>query len=149
MATKRTVPSEENKQIARRFPEEIASEGNFDLIDEICAEDMIDHSPFWEMRGREAVKEQNRALFEAFGDFSATVEDIAAEGDTVAMRVTVRGTHEGEFMGLEPTGRSFEIGNMVFTRIEDGRIAERWVQPDMLGLLRQLGVETIPEAPVA
>lgn len=147
MATKWVVSVEENKEIARRFPEEVATEGNLDLIDDICAEDILDHSPMWEVRGRDALKEQSRAVFEAFGDFSATVEDVVAEGDMVAMRVTVRGTHDGEFMGLEPTGRSFEFGNMVFTRIEDGRIAERWVQPDLLGLLRQLGAETIPESP--
>jgi predicted ester cyclase len=80
----------------------------------------------------------------AFGDFSATVEDIVAEGDTVAMRVLLQGTHEGEFMGVEPTGRKFEIENMVFTRIEAGKIAERWVQPDMLGWLQQLGAVDQP-----
>lgn len=146
MATKRTISVEANKEIAQRFPEEVATAGNVDLIDELCAEDVVDYSPTWEVHGRDALKEHLNGFLEAFGDFSATVEDVVAEGDTVAMRVTVRGTHEGEFMGIEPTGRSFEIGNMVFTRIEDGQIVERWVQPDMLGLLRQLGVEAIPEA---
>lgn len=138
--------TEENKRVVRRFPEEVATEGNIDVIDEICAEDVLDHSPLGDVEGREELKEQASYLLTAFGDFSATVEDIIGEGDTVAMRVTVRGTHEGEFMGVEPTGEAFEVQNMVFTRVKDGQIAERWVQPDMLGMLQQLGVVEPPEA---
>ena len=139
-----TTSIEENKQVARRFPEEVATEGNIDLIDEICTEDVVDHSPLGDQQGREMVKAQIEELREAFGDFSATVEDAIAEEDRGAMRVTLRGTHEGEFMGIEPTGEEFEVQNMVFTRIEDGKIAERWVQPDMLGLMQQLGVVESP-----
>jgi steroid delta-isomerase-like uncharacterized protein len=138
--------TEENKRLTRRFPEEVATKGNTDVIDEISSEDIIDHSPLGEVRGREELKEQIEYLRTAFGDFSATVEDIVAEGDTVAMRVTLRGTHQGEFMGVEPTGNEFEVRNMVFTRIEDGKIVERWVQPDTLGLMQQLGVVESPAA---
>ena len=139
-----TTTSEENARIARRYPEEVATEGRVDLIDEICTEDVIDHSPLGDVRGREDLKAQIETLREAFGDFSATVEDTVAEGDTVAMRVTLRGVHEGEFMGVDPTGTEVTVGNMVFTRIEDGLIAERWVQPDMLGMLTQLGAIDLP-----
>lgn len=106
------------------------------------AADAVEHGPFSEepIRGRERRKEQLETVLAAFPDFEATVEDVVAEGDTVAMCVTLRGTHEGEFMGIEPTGKSFEVQNMVFTRIEDGKIVERWIQPDMLGMLQQLGV---------
>jgi steroid delta-isomerase-like uncharacterized protein len=135
-----TAASEKHKRIARRFPEEVATEGNFDLIDELCTVDVIDHSPDGEIHGREELKAHMAAYRSAFGDFSATVEEAIAEGETVAMRVTLRGTHVGEFMNVAPTGNEFEVANMVFTRIEDGRIAERWVQPDMLGLLQQLGM---------
>ncbi|WP_336360737.1 ester cyclase [Haladaptatus sp. ZSTT2] len=135
---------EKNKQIARRFPEEIATEGNIALIDEYCAADIIDHSPFGDVEGRDAVKKQIEELRTAWADFSATVEEVIAEGDMVAMRVTLRGTHEGAFMGLEPTGKRFEVQNMVFTRIKDGKIAERWVQPDTLGMMQQLGVVDLP-----
>lgn len=138
--------TEENKRIVRRFPEDVATEGNVELIDDLCAEDVIDHNPLGEANGREELKEHIGRLRTAFGDFSATVEDIVAEDDTVAMRVTLRGTHDGEFMGVEPTGREFEIQNMVFTRVTDGKIAERWVQPDVFGLLVQLGVVEPPGA---
>lgn len=143
MAATSTI--KENTRIARRFPEEVATEGNVELVDELVTEDVIDHSPFGEMRGREELREQAEYLHAAFSDLSATVEDAVAEGDTVALRVNVSGTHEGEFMGIEPTGREFEIQNMVFFRFDDGKIAERWVQPDMLGLLQQLGVVELPE----
>lgn len=134
-----------NEALARRFPEEVAATGDVDLIDEICAEDVADHSPLGEVRGREELKAQMRRIRAAFSDFTATVEDTVSEGDTVAMRVTLRGTHDGEFMGVEPTDNRFEVQNMLFTRIEDGRIVERWVAPDMLGMFRQLGIVDLPE----
>ncbi|WP_227355644.1 ester cyclase [Haladaptatus salinisoli] len=140
-----TETTEENKRLARRVPEEIATERNFDLVEEVYAEDCVEHAPFGEpATGREATEEQLRSFIGAFPDFEATVEDAVAEGDTVAMRVTLRGTHEGEFMGIEPTGNSFEVQNAVFTRVEDGKIAERWVMPDTLGMFRQLGVVESP-----
>ncbi|MFB6135716.1 MAG: ester cyclase [Halobacteriaceae archaeon] len=135
-----TTSTAENKRIARRVPEEIATENDLDLIDELYATDAVEHDPFGEHEGRAAIRANMERVRAAFPDISATVEDVVAEGDTVAMRVTLRGTHEGEFMGVAPTGRSIEVANAVFTRIADGQIAERWVQPDALGLLQQLGV---------
>jgi steroid delta-isomerase-like uncharacterized protein len=136
--------TEENRRIARRVPEEVATEGRLDLIDELYAEDAVEHDLLEDQHGREAIREGLERVFAAFPDLTATVEDDVAEGDTVAMRVTLRGTHEGELVGVEPTGREFEVGNQVFTRIEDGRIVERWVQPDLLGLMRQLGLVDPP-----
>lgn len=135
---------EENKRIARRFPEDVATRGDLDLIDEICTEDVVDRSPQGESRGLAAVKEQIEGLRDAVDDFSATVEEVVAEGDTVVMRVTLAGTQTGEFMGIPATGKSFSVDNVVFTRIEDGKIAERWVMPDMLGVMQQLGVLELP-----
>ncbi len=140
MATE-TQRAEQNKQIARRVPEELATDGDLDLIDELFAADAVEHDPFGDHGGRAAIREGMERLLAAFPDFSATVEEIVGEADLVAMRVTLRGTHEGEFAGVEPTGRAFEVGNSVFTRIEDGMIAERWVQPDTLGMLQQLGID--------
>lgn len=130
----------DTKELARRVPEDVATGQNLDLIDDLFAEDFVEHGPFGrETRGLAENREAFEAFLSAFPDIEATVENIVAEGDTAAMRVTLRGTHEGEFMGLEPTGESFEAQNMVFTRVADGKIAERWLQPDMLGMLQQLG----------
>jgi len=142
MAT--TTSSEENKRIARRFPEEVATGGDVDRIDELCTEDVVDRSPLGEVHGRAELKAQIQSVLTAFPDMTATVEDVIAEGDTVAMRVTLTGTHDGEFMGFEPTGNSFEATNMVFSRIEDGQVAERWVNPDVFGMLTQVGVVDVP-----
>lgn len=137
--------SDTNAQTARRYPEEIATKQSLDVIDELLTENYVEHGPFGqETVGRDADKEKMRAFLDAFSDFEATVEDVVSEGDTVALRVTLRGTHDGEFMGIAPTGKSIEIQNMVFTRIEDGKIAERWVQPDTLALMQQLGVVELP-----
>ncbi|MFC6863214.1 ester cyclase [Halomicroarcula sp. GCM10025817] len=135
----------DNKRIARQIPEAVATAGDLDLIDTICAVDLADHSPLGEIESRAEFREQMESIRGAFSDFSATVDDVVAEGDTVAMRVTLRGTHDGPFMGIEPTGNEFEVSNMVFTRIEDGKIAERWVLPDMLGMLQQVGAVDMPE----
>lgn len=139
-----TPDEAENKRIARRFPEEVATGGKTELIDEICIEDVVEHSPLGERRGREALKEQSEYIHTAFPDVGVTIEDAVAEGDTIAQRLTFHGTHKGEFMGIEPTGAEVEIANMLFTRIKDGRIAERWLLPDTLGLLQQLGVVELP-----
>ena len=106
----------------------------------VGTEDFTEHTPMWETRGRDNAKQEMEEFLSSFSDFSATVEDIIAEDDTVAMRVTLQGTHDGEFQGIDPTGADFEVQNMVFTGIEDGKIAEWWIQPDMLGMMRQFGV---------
>ena len=64
-------------------------------------------------------------------------------GDVVALRVTLKGTHTGEFMGIEPTGEEFEFLNLVWNRMADGQVAERWVVPDMLTFFAQLGLEEV------
>lgn len=99
---------EENKQLARRVPEDIATEGNLALLDEVYAEDAVEHTRLGDDQGRTAIRDSFKNFLDVFTDFSATVEDIIAEADTVAMRVMLRATQEGEFMGIEPTGETFE-----------------------------------------
>ena len=136
---------EANKRLARRVPEEIATERNSDAIDEVFAVDAVEHGSFGRSAtGRDEIRARIEGFHDAFPDFEARVEDIVAEGDLVAMRVTLSGRHEGDFMGREPTGKSFEAGNVVFTRIEDGMIAERWIQADVTGIMRQLGFQGDP-----
>lgn len=139
-----TTTERENVRIARQVPEDVATEGDLDLVEDVYAADAIEHDPFGDHEGVEEIREGMAQLRAAFPDFSATVEDVFASGDRVAMRVTLRGTHEGEMMGVEATGKSFEVQNLVITRIADGKIAERWVQPDTLGMLGQLGVVEVP-----
>ena len=136
--------AEENKHIARRIPEEILTEGKLDLVEELFAQDAVDQAPLGKDTGWDEIRAGMETMRGAFPDLKATVEDVVSEGDTVAMRITLRGTHEGEFVGREPTGKTMEVGSMIFTRIDDGKIVERWAQPDTLGLFQQLGIVTLP-----
>lgn len=136
----------QTKAVANRYPEEVATGGHTDRIDEICTEDVAEHGPLGELQGREALKEASRQIQSAFSDLSVTVEDAVVEGNTVAQRLTFRGTHDGEFMEIPPTGNRVEIPNMAFIRIEDGQIAERWLLTDLFGLMQQLGVVDPPSS---
>ena len=110
-----TTP-EENKRLVRRIREEIEQQGNLDAIDEIFAEDVVTHTPVGEFRGPDAIREMYESDSEVFKDSTETIHSVVAEGDTVAMRLTESGTHNGPFMGIEPTGRPFEIETMSFFR---------------------------------
>lgn len=134
----------ENRAIVRRFAEAFVNESDYDTAEEFLAEDIVDYTPLGETTGRDAVLETTKELRRAFPDFVVSPEAIIADGDTVAVRMTQRGTHEGPFMGNPPTGNTFEIEAMAFLRLADGKIVERRVRPDVLGLFRQLGLEELP-----
>ena len=81
----------------------------------------------------------------AFPDVSFTVEDMIAEGDKVVDRMTWQATHQGPFMGIPPTGNRLTVTEIHINRIAEGRIVERWAQPDLLGLMQQLGAVPAPD----
>lgn len=137
---------EQNKELVRRIPEAVFGEGNLDLLDELYAEDAVEHNAMGVHQGRPAIRESFQAFLTAFPDISQTVENIVAEDDTVAIHITSRGTHKRALMGIEPTDNEIEVQQMFFVRIEDGMIVERWFLPDSLGLLQQLDVVEFPPA---
>jgi predicted ester cyclase len=93
------------------------------------------------------LKQMAPAFRTAFPDIELVTEDLVAEGDQVVDRVTVRGTHRREFMGIPPSGRRFEMEEIHIARIVDGKIVERWTQFDVFGLLQQIG--GIPGSPAS
>jgi steroid delta-isomerase-like uncharacterized protein len=95
--------------------------------------------------GREQLKLRAGALISAFSPCTFKIEDIVAEGDRVAVRWRSRGTHSGEFMGIPPTNRSYEIAGIDFHRLADGRMAEHWHVVDQLSQLQQLGLLPSPQ----
>src|SRR5215203_5311166 len=103
--------AEENKAIFRRYAEEVGNQQNFELVDEIF-ERYISHQPDGSTleRGPKDVKRFHREFRSAFPDFHISIEDQIAEGDKVVSHYTIRGTHQGDFRGLAPTGK--EIGNL-------------------------------------
>ena len=97
--------TKENKEIVRRFAETFVNGGNYDTAEEFLAEDIVDSTPLGVGTGRDAVVNATREVRTAFPDFSVTLHELVADGDMVAVRMTQRGTHEGVFMGNEPTGK--------------------------------------------
>ncbi len=139
-------PLAENKARMRDFYDEVFNKHNLDAFDEFCTADFVDHNlPPGYAPGREGVKQLFKGFFAGFPDLQVSVEDIIAEGDKVAARVTVRGTHKGEFMGIAATGKEITLSVMDFVRISEGKAVERWGVEDMLGMMHQLGVIPAPE----
>jgi steroid delta-isomerase-like uncharacterized protein len=137
--------SEENKQKARRFLEEAFNEGNLGVVDEIFASDYVLHDPAIpdEIRSPEGVKGFVQMYRSAYPDTDITVEDQIAEGDDVATRWTARGTHQGELMGIPPSGNRVEVTGITVDRFSGGQFVESWTSYDALGMMQQIG--TIPE----
>jgi steroid delta-isomerase-like uncharacterized protein len=135
------VLAEENKAIVRRFVDEVQSEGNIDTIDELCSPEFVNHSaPPGAPSNREGVKQVTAMFRQAFPDSNFTVEDMVAEGNKVATRKTFHGTHQGEFLGIPPTGQRVSIELIDIVRIAGGKVVEHWSMGDNLRMMQQLGV---------
>ena len=135
------MSAEQNKTLVRRFVDEVQSGGNIDAIDELCSPEFVNHSaPPGVPSNCEGVKQVTAMFRQAFPDSHFTVEDMITEGDKVATRKTFHGTHQGEFMGIPPTGQQVSIGLIDIVRIVDGRVVEHWSMGDNLGMMQQLGV---------
>jgi steroid delta-isomerase-like uncharacterized protein len=131
--------TEENKALVRRWFEEI-DRGNLAVIDELLAEDYVDHNPPLPdlPEGREGVRLASELLLQAFPDAVHVIEEQRAEGDRVLTRVLVRGSFTREFLGFPPSGKPVELRGVAVHRIEHGRLAEHWAQADMLAFAQQL-----------
>jgi steroid delta-isomerase-like uncharacterized protein len=135
--------SEENKELVRRYLYAF-NEQDRETLSEVLAEDVIEHGAYEELHGFEEIADFLDAHFETFPDYSGSTETMVAEADTVTVRYTVKGTHTGEYRDVEPTGRTVEWTGIGMYRIEDGEIAEIWLEEDRLGLLQQLEVVERP-----
>jgi steroid delta-isomerase-like uncharacterized protein len=141
------MSAEENKALTRRVLEEIFTEGNLDLADDLIAPDFVDHDSAMpeDVHGVEGFKEFVRMYRSAFPDIHVEVEDQVAEGDKVATRWRAGGTHEGEIAGVPATGNWVEITGMEISRISGGKIAEIWDNYDVMGMMQQIGAIPSPE----
>jgi steroid delta-isomerase-like uncharacterized protein len=137
--------TEENISVSRRILEETFGAGKLDLVDELCADDYVDHDPILGDQGRESVKQTVAGYREAFPDLTFTVEDAFGADDKVVVRWRAEGTFENEFMGQAPTGEKGEpVYGIGIDRYEDGKVAESWGQWDTLRFMRNIGA--LPEA---
>jgi steroid delta-isomerase-like uncharacterized protein len=135
------MSTEHNKATVHRIFDEFLNTGNPDAADELFAADFVNHSPG---RGaspdREGMKKFITSLRTTFPDLKLVPDDLIAEGDRVAIRMTISGTHQGEIAGVAPTGKRITWAALSVLRFADGKAVERWNISDELDLLRQLGV---------
>ncbi len=134
------MSTEENKALARRYIEQVLNEGNLNVLDELASPNYRRYlSPTAAPLTREVQKQRLAGLRAAFPDIHLTIEDMIAEGDRIAIRMTLRGTHRGTLLGIAPTGKPVMASAFDVIRIEDGKFVEHWGGPDMLNVLQQLG----------
>ncbi len=140
------MSTETNKAQFRRIYEEMFNKGDLAIVDDLVTPDSVNHEvpPGMPNRGPESARQVVRMLRTAFPDLHFTIEELVAEGDTVAGRVTMSGTHLGPFQGIPATGRSFEQAQTHFVRFRDGFAIEHRAVRDDLGMMRQLGVIAAP-----
>jgi predicted ester cyclase len=145
--TEEISPSvEENKALVHRWFEDLFNAGNLEVADEIIAPDHVNHDPTFPdiPPGPEGQKQVVNLYRSAFTNAHISIEDQLAEGDRVVTRGTGSGTHQGELMGVAPTGNQVRVTGIIINRLSDGKIAESWTNYDALGVMRQIGA--IPEA---
>ena len=129
-----------SKDVQRRFIDEFQSKADFAVAEELLADDFVDHSPFGPIPPTKAgVLQLFGMLRAAFPDLRAEVDDLLVDGDKIVTRKTFHGTHQGEFMGIPPTGRAVSWGVIDIVRQRDGQLVEHWNQLDAYGLMAQLG----------
>ena len=135
--------SEGNKALMRQIYD-VINTGDVDRADELLAEDMVEHEEFPGLDpGREGFKQFVRTFRSAFPDLRFEIEDMIAEGDRVAARVTMTGTHEGEFMGMPASGKQIRVSSIDIGRFENGKGVEHWGATDTMAMMQQLGA--LPE----
>jgi len=133
--------SDLNKAIVRRFYEEI-DKGNTAILDELIAEDYLDHNPPpfpSQASGRERLKQEFKLFWEATPGYHQ-IEDQIAEGDKVVTRLTSYGKHQGDLPGAPRTGNDMKMTSITIHRIANGKLVEKWSEKDMISLLKQIGV---------
>ena len=137
------MSSEQNKEMFRRVIEEALNGGNYDVLDDIFAPGYQEHQ-FGIKPTVQGMKEDFQFLRTAFPDLHLTIEDMAADGDTVWGRMVATGTNLGPFMG-PPTGKRIQITVIDILRFENGRAVDHWGSPDRFAAIAQLGLLPQPQ----
>jgi predicted ester cyclase len=147
--------SEANKELVRRWVEEIFNAKDLDACDRLISAEYVEHalatfgrSEPGRVPGPGTMRQTAQFIISQFPDVKMTIETILAEGDEVAVRLTARGTNLGPIGGvIPPTGREFVASQSHWFRVEDGKLAEHWAVRDDLSAMLQLGVIQPPRSP--
>jgi steroid delta-isomerase-like uncharacterized protein len=136
------MTSHDNKGIARFLTEEVFNKGNLDVVEKIIDPEFVHHDPNSRDigKGPEAYKQLLQRYRKAFPDLHISIEQQIMEGDLVVDRWKGEGTHQGELMGMAPTGKKVSICGISIHRINNGKIVETWNNYDSMTLLQQLGL---------
>jgi predicted ester cyclase len=124
------MSTEENKTIIHRYFEALMKDKTDATVDRFVSD--------------ENLKQHIRMFEVAFPGYQLSMEDLIVEGDKIAVRSVMTGTHQGNLMGIPATGKQVTVPLMMIYRIDDGKIAEFWINADTLGLLQQLGMTLAP-----
>jgi steroid delta-isomerase-like uncharacterized protein len=131
---------DDNKALVRRFIDEIFVQGRKDAVDELLADDFVAHT--WPSTGhpKDDLKGAIDRTSGALSDPSFTIDDMIAEGDRVAVRLTTGATQVGTFMGMPASHKRYSIEEIHVFRIDGGKVVEHWHQFDQMGMMKQLGL---------
>ena len=130
----------ENKEIVQRY-QEIYNSNDLDALAEVVSEDLLTPKIMSGIpTGIEGAKAAHRIMLAGFPDYQTIIDDIFAEGDKVAVRITMSGTNTGSFMGIPATGKHVSFTGIYIARIVNRKIVEHWGEEDGVSLLQQLGV---------
>jgi steroid delta-isomerase-like uncharacterized protein len=135
--------SEQNIATHRRIFEEAWNKGDLDVLDEIVAPNFVNHG-LNAPPGREGLKQFFAIFLAAFPDVHMTVEDALAQDDKTVIRWTATGTHQGDLMGIAPTGKAINVSGIAIDRHEEGLIAESWDAWDAQAMWQQIGAIPTP-----
>jgi len=131
---------EDNKQIVRRFVDEVFIQGRGSTVDELVDSSFVAHT--WPSTTGNAKADLKAAIGRvrgALSDIAFEIDDVIAEGDRVAVRLTTAATQTGEFMGMPATNKRYSIEEIHWFRLRDGKVVEHWHQFDQMGMMKQLG----------
>lgn len=133
---------DEAKTVTERLFQEVFNHGRLDLIDELVAEDAVEHEalPISTGEMRMDLRAWISELRRAFPDYHIEVEELIGEGDKVVALERITGTNSGPLLGIPPTGRRFCIDAIDVMRVDDGKVVEHWGISDSTTMVRQLGL---------
>jgi predicted ester cyclase len=134
--------SEQSRELMRRITTGVWDEGRLELIDELIAEDLVDHIdvPGLEASGRERYRANAVLMRTAFPDFRNPLELVVGDGDIAVSYGRMVGTNTGEMVGMPPTGKAIDLPTFGMLRFKDGQAVERWGAHDNMAMMQQLGL---------
>jgi predicted ester cyclase len=140
------MSTEANKNLVKRYYEEVLNRRKLEVLDELAVADYDEHSPFpGQPNGFEGLRARASALLAAFNPYAFTILDVVAEGDKVVVYWSNTATHSGPFMGIPPAKRVMTISGIDIHLMRDGKMAEHWHVVEELQMLQQLGFVPVPE----